>query len=105
MMEITISVDRNPEAWGSECDEMLAQRAAETLAQKLAEDAQEEWPEAEVCFGTEFVMSATETTLVEVTGTESGDFTTASDIVQRIGDWSEDQWEAAMEIAIESTMV
>jgi hypothetical protein len=101
-MEITITTDRNPEGWGAECDEILAQKAAEILAQKLADDAQEEWPEAEVFFGTENVVSGGSTTLVEVTGTR--DFTLANDISQRIGDWAEDQWEAALEIAIESSI-
>jgi hypothetical protein len=101
-MEITITTDRNPEAWGAECDEMLADKAAWILAQKLADDAEEEWPEADVLFGTEHVVSGGSGNLVQVTGTR--DFTLANDISQRIGDWAEDQWEAALEIAIESSI-
>lgn len=38
-MTITITTDRNPEAWGAECDEITAQKAAAILAQMLADEA------------------------------------------------------------------
>lgn len=81
---------------------MTADEALSAIRDHAAADPPSPALTAEVFFGTENVVSGGSTTLVEVTGTR--DFTLANDISQRIGDWAEDQWEAALEIAIESSI-
>jgi hypothetical protein len=47
-MLITITTDRNPEGWGEYVSDETAAKAAELLAERLAEYARGQWPEAEV---------------------------------------------------------
>lgn len=51
-MLITITTDRNPEGWGEYVSDETAAKAAELLAERLAEYARGQWPEAEVETGT-----------------------------------------------------
>ena len=94
-MTITITTDRNPEAWGAECDEITAQKAAEILAEMLADEALAQWPEAEVLFGTEHVVSGGSTRLVIVEGVDDD-----GEAQEEIGSWlgyqSEQMWESAL---------
>lgn len=47
-MQITITTDSNPEAWGDYVTDETAERAADALANQLAAYARTEWPTAEV---------------------------------------------------------
>jgi hypothetical protein len=72
-MQITITIDRNPEGWGGECDEITAQKAAELMAQTLAEVAEQRWPEADVKFGTAHIPSGAYHSTATVRGSEDDD--------------------------------
>lgn len=95
-MTITITTDRNPEAWGAECDEITAQKAAAILAQMLADEALAQWPEAQVEFGTEYVVSGGSTRLVIVEGVDGDDGEAQEEIGGWLGYQSEQMWESAL---------
>jgi len=92
MMQITITTDLNPEAWGSECDEATAQKAAEIHAAMLGEYAKELWPDAEIeeCAQRNHVV-------MEVTGV--GD-EIARSVARRLHHEAEATWDAALEGAL-----
>lgn len=104
-MQITITTDRNPEGWGSECDEITAQKAAEILAEMLADYAVEQWPEAEVEFGTTYVTSGASHRIVDVSADDNqpGTFEEQEarfEIAAHIAARSEEWWVTALEKAI-----
>ena len=45
-LSITIRISRNPEAWGSECDEITASRAARHLTEAIEDFCADEYPDA-----------------------------------------------------------
>ena len=94
-MQITITTDTNPTGWGSECDDALAQKAAEKLAEMLATFAQAEWPEAEIETRTHRYHDGESIEWARVTG---ADAETANNIEAAIGDFVEASWVEALEI-------
>ena len=99
-MQIEITTDRNPEGWGSECDEVIAQRAAERLAEMLADEAQREWPDAEVQFGTIYVTSGYSHQIARVSADSVAEQMATQEVAAQIAAWSEELWEAALAVAI-----
>lgn len=70
---VTIRVPTDPNAWGDECDEELAQRAAELHAERLVAWAREQWPQENVLIGSELVFDTlTNPTEVKTSGADGG---------------------------------
>jgi hypothetical protein len=97
-VEITITTDTNPTGWGSDCDDALAQVAAEKLAEMLATFAQAEWPEATIETRTHHYFDGETIEWARVTGV---DVETANNIEATIGDFVEASWEEALQEALD----
>lgn len=97
-MQITITTDTNPTGWGSECDDALAQKAAEKLAELLATFAQAEWPEAEVETRTHRYHDGESIEWARVTGVDA---VIANNIEATIGEFVEDHWVEALAAALD----
>ena len=97
-MKIEITTDTNATGWGSDCDDALAQGAAEKLAAMLATFAREEWPEAEVETRTHHYFDGESIEWARVTGTDAE---VANNIEAAIGDFVEASWEEALQEALD----
>lgn len=98
-LTITITVSENPSNWSDECDEETARKAASILADAMAAEAREAYPQADVTARTQMYGDGESTHLVRVTGVAADDVETWEAIHATMEAAHERLWPEAIEQA------